>query len=442
MRPLSQAIYLFCCLAPLSVSAEDWPQWRGAERDGEWNESGVRQSLPEGDLPAKWRTPVALGYAGPAVADGKVYLFDYKLEAGDVTNNAGARAELQGEERLLCLDAATGEELWKHTYPRQYQISYPSGPRCTPTVDGDRVYTLGAEGDLRCLKTSDGSLVWKKFFPEDFGAKTPIWGHSAHPLVYGDLLICVVGGEGSVAVAFNKETGEEAWRALTSIEPGYCPPTLITHGGNDQVVIWDAQNISGLDPKTGEVFWSLPLEPSYAMSIMAPQQKGDLLYASGIGNVGALMRLDADGRGADYVWTGKPKTAVYCSNSTPYIDGDTIYGVDMQQSALIAVDLESGQRLWQEREPVMGDQRGRHGTAFLVRRGDQTVLFNELGDLIFATLTRDGYTEHGRTHLLEPTGEAFGRPVVWSHPAFAQKCVFARNDKEIVCVDLSAEGAE
>ncbi len=437
MRPLLRVVCLASLVAPLSASADDWPQWRGAQRDGVWRESGVRDSIPEAGLPIKWRTPVALGYAGPAVADGKVYLFDYEPKSGEITNNPGGRAELTGEERLLCLDAATGEELWKHTYSREYKISYPSGPRCTPTVDGDRVYILGAEGDLRCLNTSDGSLVWKKFFPEDFDAKTPIWGHSAHPLVYGDLLICVVGGEGSVAVAFDKSTGEEAWRALTAIEPGYCPPTLIQHGGKDQVVIWDAQNISGLDPKTGEVHWTLPLEPSYAMSIAAPQQKGDLLFASGIGNVGALIRLADDGQDADFVWKGKPKTAVYCSNSTPMIDGDTIYGVDLMTSALMAVDLESGDRLWQEAEPVIGDQRGRHGTAFLVRKGERTVMFNELGDLIFATLTRDGYQEHGRMHVLEPTGEAFGRPVVWSHPAFAQRCVFARNDKEVVCVDLS-----
>lgn len=427
---------ILCLAAP--ALADDWPQWRGPNRDAHWRESGILQSLPEEDLEASWRTPVGLGYAGPAVADGKVYVFDYTPAGGDLTNNPGGRAELEGTERLLCLDSATGAQQWEYSYPRKYEISYPSGPRCTPTVDGDRVYSLGAEGDLSCLRTTDGSVVWKKSFQDDFDAPTPLWGHSAHPLVEGDLLICLVGGKGSVVVAFNKLTGEEAWRGLTASEIGYCPPSMIELNGERQLVVWDADNIHGLDPKTGELLWELPLKPAYGMSIAAPQQRGELLFASGMGAVGALMKLDPSGRAADVVWTGKPKNAVYCSNSTPMIDGDVLYGVDVEQSALIAVDLKTGDRLWEEKSPITDEERGRHGTAFLVKQGQQYVLFNEMGDLVLAKLSVEGFEDHGRTHLLEPTGEAFGRPVVWSHPAFAERSVFARNDQEIVRVSLAA----
>ena len=217
------AVILTPALVCSSVRGDDWPQWRGPNRDGVWRESGLLTDMPSGELPVRWRVPVDLGYAGPAVADGKVYLFEYEKRSGTIKNNPGGRADLEGLERLRCLDASSGDELWRHEYDRPYKLSYPSGPRCTPTVDGDRVYTLGAEGDLICLNTGDGSVVWSKSFAEEYGAETPIWGHSAHPLVDGDTLYCVVGGQGSVAVAFDKMTGAEKWRALSAYEAGVLP---------------------------------------------------------------------------------------------------------------------------------------------------------------------------------------------------------------------------
>ena len=137
--------------------------------------------------------------------------------------------------------------LWTHAYDRTYKISYPGGPRCTPTVDGERVYTLGAEGDLRCLNVADGTLVWSKDLTAEYKFDTPVWGFAGHPLVAGDLLYCLVGGEGSVAVAFDKATGREVWRALTASEPGYCPPTMITHGGQGTAL----DLARGLDQRPG-----------------------------------------------------------------------------------------------------------------------------------------------------------------------------------------------
>ncbi|MEM8865758.1 MAG: PQQ-binding-like beta-propeller repeat protein, partial [Planctomycetota bacterium] len=127
--------------------------------------------------PVKWRADVAYGYAGPAISDGKVYLFDYVLESGEIANLPSRRDELTGAERLTCFDAATGKVLWRKQYDRDYAVSYGGGPRCTPTVDGDRVYTLGAEGDLTCWKTADGAQLWQINFGEAFGVETPIWGH-------------------------------------------------------------------------------------------------------------------------------------------------------------------------------------------------------------------------------------------------------------------------
>ncbi|MFM8579105.1 MAG: PQQ-binding-like beta-propeller repeat protein [Planctomycetaceae bacterium] len=434
---------------PSGSHGDDWPQWRGPKRDGVWRERGIVLSIPADGLPVVWRTSIKGGYAGPAVADGRVYVADYDRGEGSLTNDPGSRTELSGRERLLCLDADSGRLLWKHEYDCPYAISYAAGPRCTPTVDDGRVYFLGAEGNLVCLDAAKGGVLWQKDFKRDYAAPTPIWGFCGHPLVEGNLLICLVGGPGSVAVAFDKRSGREVWRSVTASEQGYCPPTIVEASGARQLLIWDADRINALEPESGLSLWSEDLKPSYGMSIMAPQvartSLGTVLFASGIGRVGALYRLGDDAPGAKILWRGEPKNAVYCANSTPFIDGDTLYGCDCETGLLTAVDLATGDRLWETGDPTLGDRRGRHGTAFLVRQGDPTAnsgtrdsvrtwLFSETGDLILATLSPAAYTEIGRCRLLDPTGECFGREVVWSHPAFAGGRVFARNDREIVCV--------
>lgn len=420
-----------------NAMADDWPQWMGPTRDGVWKETGILETFSNDGPRVKWRKPTGLGYSGPAVVGNRVYLFDYVLDDGTIKNDPGGRVDLKGKERLLCLDATTGDELWKYEYDCPYAISYPSGPRCTPTVADGMVYILGAEGNLTCLDATKGKLVWSHDLKKEYKAAAPIWGFCAHPLVDGDKLYCVVGGEGSVAVAFDKKTGKEIWRALSASEQGYCPPSIIETDGVRQLLIWDADKLNSLDPKSGKVYWSEPLKPGYGMAIMAPRKSGDFLFASAIGDVGALFRLTPGKPGVESVWWGKPKTALYAANATPIIDGQTIYGSDCKTGLLTAVDLKDGKRLWESAEATTGERRAGHGTAFLVKNADRYFIFSETGDLIIAKLSPEKYTEISRAHLLEPTGEAFGRSVVWSHPAFANKSCYARNDKEIVCVDLA-----
>lgn len=432
---------LICTAIAPPAGAADWPQWMGPNRDSIWRETGIVKQFPKSGLKVKWRAPVELGYSGPAVADGRVFVTDYVRKSGRITNSPGRRDTLEGSERVLCFDAKTGKPLWKHEYAQQYKLSYPGGPRCTPTVDGDRVYTVGAEGELRCLKVKNGDVVWKKSFKNDYGAKTPIWGFSSHPLVDGGLLYCIVGGEGSVAVAFNKHTGKEVWKALSASDQAYCPPTMIEHADRKQLLIWHADSLNSLNPKTGKVYWTIPLKPSFTMSIAAPRLEGDYLFASGMGHVGALMKLDDEKPAAKIVWKGTTKTAVYSSNSTPLIDDGIIYGNDCHQGSLMGVRLKDGKRLWSTFAPTTGKRRAGHATVYIVKQADadRYFLFSETGDLVIAKLSPKGYEEISRFHLLEPTNSAFGRKVVWTHPAFANRCVYARNDKEIVCVSLAAE---
>ncbi len=431
---------LLIAVASCTAFADDWPGWMGASRDDIYRESGVIESIPKEGLKVKWRVPIEGGYAGPAVAGGKVFVFDYKREAGRVFNNPGERANLQGKERLTVLDEATGKQIWQHAYDCPYSISYPAGPRCTPTVDGDRVYTLGSEGDLKCLNVRDGNVVWSRSFKKDFSAEVPIWGFASHPLVDGDLLYTMVGGESQCVVAFDKLTGEVRWKALDA-NAGYCPPSLIEQSGKKQLIVYHPKGVQSLNPLDGSKYWNVDLEPSYDMSINRPVIDGDLMYASGIHTASVLSKLSEDGLSVSELWRGEPKNAVYTCNSTPFFTDGVIYGADCNLGSLIAVDANDGSRLWESFEPTRkGETRFvKHGTAFITRLGksDRYLLMSEMGDLIIASLTRSGYQEHGRFHCLEPTSEAFGRDVVWSHPAYANRTAYIRNDKEIVAVDLS-----
>jgi outer membrane protein assembly factor BamB len=459
LRPFVFALFVLIIgtaegTSPPRARAEDWPQWMGVKRDGVWSETGIRKALPKDAQPLRlWRADISPGYSGPAVADGRVFVTDRVLAAGEKnpSDPFDTKQTVKSTERVLCFDAKTGAPLWKHEYACAYQISYPSGPRCTPTVHAGKVYALGAMGDLHCLDAKTGDVVWTKNFPKDYGAKVPTWGFCGHPLVYQNLLICVVGGEGATAVAFDKDTGAEKWKALDAREPGYSPPTLIRAGGRDQVVIWHARAVNGLDPLTGKTYWSEPLEPLYGMSIMGPQQAGDRLFAAGVGGAGAVLKLDAEKPTVSVVWREaadkdmdrKPKArGLYPVNMTPLIDGGTVYGVD-QPGMLRAMDLETGKKLWFTHKPVIGreepeDYKGSgSGTAFLVKNGDRYFLFAETGELVIAKLSPKGYEELSRTKLVDPTGAAFGRKLVWSHPAFANKCIYVRNDKELVCFSLA-----
>jgi outer membrane protein assembly factor BamB len=420
------------------AAAADWPQWLGPHRDSVWREDGIVEVFPDSGLPVLWRSPIGLGYAGPAVAAGRVYVMDYELISGKLTNNPGARDELRGRERVLCLDAQSGRQRWVHQYERPYNLSYAGGPRCTPSVVDGKVYALGAEGNLWCLDAQDGRVLWSVDFVQQYQATIPIWGIAAHPLVDGDYVYCVVGGENSVVVAFDRQSGREAWRALSAREQGYCPPTIIEHAGIRQLLVWHAESLNSLDPETGKANWEVPLEPRFGMAIAAPRLAGSQLLATNYG-VAALLQLSDNQSAPTVVWRGEPKTALYAANCQPLVEDGVIYGCDIDTGALMGVRLADAQRLWQTMAPTTGgDRRAAYGTTFLVKQADRFVLFNEQGDLILARLSAEGYQEISRFHVLEATNNTFGRPVVWSHPAFANRCVYARNDQEIVCVNLAA----
>ncbi len=415
------------------ATADDWPQWMGPNRDNVWREGGIVQKFPDGGPKVLWRTPLAGGYAGPAVADGRVFITDYVTTA-DVKVDNFDRNEFTGQERIHCLEEATGEVLWTHDYPVKYAISYPSGPRCTPNVESECVYTLGAEGNLLCLSIANGRVIWSHDLKQKYETKAAIWGYAAHPLIDGDNLLCLAGGAGSHIVAFNKHSGKEVWRSTTSPEQGYSPPTIFKHGGVRQLILLRPNAVSSIDPETGREYWSIPYEATNGSIIMSPVMIGDYLYAAGYSGRNILIQMDPSKPAATEVWRDK-QNLISPVNVQPIVDGNVLYGMD-QKGVMRAVSIPDGERLWETPDPI-GLRAAGSETAFIVRHEDRYILFNELGELLLAKLSPDGYTEIDRVKVIDQTNAAFGRDVVWSMPAFANKHAYIRNDKEIICVDLA-----
>ncbi len=425
--------------------ANDWPEWRGAGRHGVWSETGIVEGVPD-TLNVKWRVPVSSGYSGPAVADGRVFITDWVEDPESRT--------MDGTERAMALDEDTGEVLWTREWPTSYRMlmaSYAIGPRATPTVDDDRVYVVGAAGDFYCLDAATGEVQWEKHYIEDYDSFIPTWGVASSPIVDGDRVINVVGGEpGGLVVAWNKHTGDEVWRSLdVEGEMGYGQPIIIEAGGARQLIVWHAAALVSLNPENGELYWEEEWEAGSGMSVATPVHSGSYLLVTQFYRGSLMMRLDQDRPDAELLWRGQSRSempeetdGLHALITTPLIEGDYIYGVG-SYGELRGLDATNGERLWMSDQMVA---QARWGTAFMVKQGDRYLVNNDDGFLISAQFTPDGYVEQARTKLIEPTGDAafgarrFGqRPINWTHPAYANGHVFHRNDNELIKASLSAD---
>ena len=446
-RRVLRPVVLASCmlLAAVPLVANDWPEWRGAGRGGVWAETGIVDALPA-DLNVKWRVPVNSGFSGPAVVDGRVFITDWAEDPESRT--------MDGTERAIAIDEETGEILWIREWPTSYRmlmISYAIGPRATPTVDGDRVYVVGAAGDLFCLDVETGAVIWERHYIAEFDSFVPTWGVASSPIVDGDRLISVVGAEpGGVVVAFDKRTGEEVWRALDVVgEMGYGQPILIEAGGARQLIVWHAAALVSLNPTTGELYWEEEWEAGSGMSVATPVHSGNYLLVTQFYRGSLMMRLDQDRPTASLLWKGQSRSelpeetdGLHAMITTPLIDGDHIYGVG-SYGELRGLNARTGERLWMSDEMVA---QARWGTAFMVKQGDRYFVVNDDGFLIIAQFTPEGYVEEGRTRLIEPTSDsgygprnAYDRKVNWSHPAYANQHIVHRNDNEIIRASLAAD---
>ena len=431
--------------ATATVAAEDWKQWRGVGRLGVWHETGIVDEFPDSGLKVKWRTPIRNGFSGPAVADGRVFVTDWVEDPESRT--------IDGTERALALDEQTGEELWSYSWGATYRAlmaSYAAGPLATPTVDEERVYILGATGLLWCLNVETGAVIWHRNFMAEYDASLPPWGTPAAPLVDGDKLITIVGGEpDALVVAFDKRSGAELWRALDVTGGSSSAPIIYEAGGVRQLIIWHPAGLASLDPETGETYWEEAWATGSSMNVITPLKVDNYLLVSEFYNGTLMMQLGTDRPTARMIWKGSSRSempnetdGLHTVITPPVIIDDYLYGVG-SYGELRGLDARTGERLWMSGEMT---PQARWGGAFIVRHGDRYFVNNDDGDLIIAQFTPTGYVEIDRTKLIAATTSAgYGprkrhdRMVNWSHPAYANRHIVHRNAEEIVRASLAVE---
>lgn len=425
-------LLVLCLVAQLVIChflrADDWPQWRGANRDAVWHEDGIVDQLPEGQIPLDWSIEIGAGYSGPSVANGRVYIMDR------LTNNAPL-------ERVLCVDSKSGKKIWEHTYEAPYTISYKAGPRASVTVQDGKAYAVGAMGHFHCLDAVTGTVHWQHDLQSEYKIEMPIWGIAASPLVYQDLVIQqVAGSDGACMVAFDKNSGKEVWRALKE-RAGYSSPIIIQQANVDVLVCWTGESLSGLNPRTGDVYWSHKMLPrNMPIGIATPSVEGELVFVSSFYDGSLMIRASSKSLTSEEVWREvgadeQHTSALHAMIGTPILNQGYVYGVD-SYGEYRCLQATNGKRVWEDLSAV---PKARWATIHAVRQADRIWMFNERGELLIAKLSPTGMTVQDRSQLIEPTKEQLNQRggVCWSHPAFAERSIFARNDKVLVRASLA-----
>jgi len=410
-------------LLALAAQAEDWPQWRGPNRDGVWNESGIMESFPPEGLKVRWRAVVGPGWSSPVVKQGRVYITDVQ------------KVPPTAKERVLCFDERTGKLLWSH----QYGVDYPEwaftpdagGPRSTPIIRDGKVFTLGSLGHLLCFDAARGNVVWEKSLAKEYGVQE-FTGITASPLIEGEQLILQICAKpAACVVAFDRNSGKEAWRALDDSFT-YSSPIILTAGGRKQLIVWTQEAVTSLDPNTGKTWWRELFRTPGDVAVSTPVFANHRLLIGGL-----MLKLDADEPAAVVLWpeTRTVSKRILSNTSTALLQGEHVFSAKTS-GELVCLEAGTGKQLWQT-NTVTSLKNG--SSIHLTHNGDSVLLFTDQGNLIRARLSAAGYQELSRVHLLDPTHPFNGRNVVWPPPAYANQHVFARNDKELICASLAAK---
>ena len=392
-------------------SGEDWPQWRGPHSDGISRETGLLTDWSDRKPKILWQQPLGSGFSSIAVVGDRLYTM----------------AAVEKVEYVFCLDADTGNVVWKVPSSAKYEESHGDGPRSTPTVVGDVVYTLGAEGALMCLDARTGQERWKRNILKDFGGDNLQWGVSTSPYIDGDNLLVNVGAKGAAVVAFEKETGEIAWQGLDDVA-GYASPIKIRVAGPDgasvpELVFFCGRSLIGVSPADGSLHWRHGWITVSDMNIATPiyEPKSRLLFVSASRNTGrcSAYHLTARNGGVDseLVYSNKDMKNHY--NSCVLVDG-YVYGFD--NSVLKCIELETGKEMWTDRTVGKGSLVAAQGHLFVL---------GEKGDLAVVEATPDEYREKGRM-------QAFDSGKAWTPPALAHGRLYVRDLENIACLDIAA----
>ena len=410
----------FAVLFPVFVAnlcADDWPRWRGLRGDGTWQAPKLSEKWPEDGLKRLWKRPVFPGFSGVSVADGRVFLMDRpdKKKHGET-------------ERVLCLNADTGDILWTFSYKAEYgDLDYGKGPRASVTVRAGKVYGLGAMGHAFCLDAETGKKFWMRDLVKEEKARLPTWGFSAAPEPYGELMLYHVGARptGSL-LALDAVSGGTRWR--TGKEPaGYGPPVPITRGGRRELICWGPNHIVGLPVGGGDELWRIPYKITYGVAIATPIYREGIVLVCGYWHGSKAIKLGEDPSDAKILW--EEEEALCGLMSQPLYRDGVCYLLD-RRHGLTCFELKTGRILWRDGHKLTPKDRNPQASLVWVGDTDQALALNANGELILCELTPTGYRELARDQVIGKT---------WAHPAYSGNRVYARSDREIVCLELSLE---
>jgi outer membrane protein assembly factor BamB len=410
--PVLTAALAFTLTVP--AFALDWPQWRGPARDAHQTETGLLQQWPAGGPKRLWMFEKAgMGYSGFAVAGGKLFTM-------------GVR---DGQEVLYALDAATGKELWatpmgalyeKGGEKPDYNVNWGEGPRSTPTVDGDRVYALGAWGNLVCASTKDGKKLWSRTM-QDLGGSTFGWGYSESPTVDGAKVVCTPGGPQGTIAALDKMTGKTIWQSKELTDQAqYASLVPATIHGVPQYVQRTMQALVGVAAKDGKVVWRSPWEGRTAM-IPTPIVKGNFVFGTGGYGIGCKMvEVKADGTASEVYRHGNMEN----HHGGVILIGDYIYGHSKQ--GWTCLDFKTGEPKWVENQKL---KKG----AIAYAGGRLYLLDEKTGQVVLIEPSPEAWKEHGR-FTLEPQSKVRNpKGAIWTHPVIANGRLYLRDQDLIYC---------
>jgi outer membrane protein assembly factor BamB len=382
---------------------EDWPQWRGPNRDGVSTERGLLKDWPSGGPPLVWKTSGAgEGYSSFSTAGGKLYTL-------------GARG---GTEYVIAFDSATGKKLWEAEHGQRFSNDRGDGPRATPTIEGDKLYAFGASGDLSAMDAATGKVLWRVNVLKQFGGHNITWGLSESPLVLSDRILVNAGAPGASIVALKKTDGSLIWKSQRD-EAGYSSAILQEVGGVRQAVYFTGQRALGINVDSGQLLWSYDKVSNNTANIATPIVRGNRVFLSSAYGTGAALLEMSPSKG------GVAAHEVYFTNemrnhhASSVLIGDYLYG--FSDSILTAMQFDTGKVAWRDRSVGKGS---------VVFADDRLYLYSENGVLGLAEASPAGYREHGRFEIRA------GRLPTWSHPIVSGGKLFIRDQDTIYAYDV------
>jgi outer membrane protein assembly factor BamB len=381
-------------------SGADWPQWRGPNRDGVSKETGLLKQWPAGGPPLVWKASGAgRGYSSFSVVHGKLYTM-------------GLRGN---REFVIAFDVATGKEAWATAHGGAFHNDRGDGPRGTPTVDGDRIYALGGNGDLSCLEAATGKIIWTKNVLQAFGGSNIQWGISESPLVIGNKVLVNAGGPGASIVALNKADGSGIWKSQSD-EAGYSSAMPLQVNGGTQVIFFTATRVVGLDLNDGRLLWDYTRPSNDTANVATPIVKANRVFiSSDYGAGGGVVEIKPDNKAQEIWFTRDMRN----HHSSSVLVGDYLYG--FSSAILTAMKFDTGEIAWRDRSVGKGS---------LVYADGNLYCFSENGVVGLVEATPTGYKEKGRFRIPQDSLPT------WTHPVVAGGRLYLRDQDTIYAFDI------